>query len=60
VLSKEQAEEIRLKKAIFKSSTNSNKQVFVTLLSSFALSPNENSLSVLDNALDMNSLFEPF
>jgi uncharacterized protein len=59
-LSKEQAEEIQLKKAIFKSSTNSNKQVFVTLLSSFALSPNENSLGALDNFLDMNCLFEPF
>lgn len=59
-LKKEQADEFRLKKAIFKSATGTNKQVFFTLLSTFPLTPNEHSLGAVDQALDMNCLFEPF
>lgn len=58
VLKKDQADDIRLKKAIFKSATGTSKQVFFTMLSTFPLLPNEHSLGILDNALDMNCLFE--
>ena len=58
-LKKEQAEEFRLKKAIFKSVTGTPKQVFFTLLSTFPLTANEHSLGAVDKALDMNCLFEP-
>jgi hypothetical protein len=57
-LSKDQAEEIRVKKAIFKSATTTTKQLFFTLLTTFPLVPNEHSLSVVDSILDMNCLFE--
>ncbi len=60
VLSKEQADDIRLKSAIFKSATGTSKQVFFTLLTTFPLIPNEHSLGTIDKALDMNCLFEPF
>lgn len=60
VLSKAQAADLRLKSAIFKSATGTTKQVFLTLLTSFPLQPNEHSLSVVDKALDMNCLFEGF
>lgn len=59
-LKKEQADEFRLKKAIFKSETATAKQIFFTLLSTFPLTPNEHSLGSVDRALDMNCLFEPF
>jgi hypothetical protein len=60
VLNKEQADSYRLKTAIFKSVAAATKQVFFTLLTTFPLVPNEHSLSVVDKALDMNCLFEPF
>lgn len=60
VLNKDQADDIRLKMAIFKSATATIKQLFFTLLTTFPLTPNEHSLGVVDKALDMNCLFEPF
>ncbi len=58
VLNKGQADDFRMKTAVFKSATATNKQVFFTLLTSFPLLPNEHSLGVVDRALDMNCLFE--
>ncbi len=58
MLKKEQADDIRLKKAIFKSATGTSKQVFFTLLTTFAIVPNEHSLGTIDKALDMDCLFE--
>lgn len=58
VLNKEQAEEIQLKKAIFKSATSTSKQLFFTLLTTFPLVQNEHSLGTIDSTLDMNCLFE--
>lgn len=60
VLKKEQADDIRLKTAIFKTATATNKQIFFTLLTTFPLQPNEHSLGLIDRALDMNCLFEAF
>jgi uncharacterized protein len=58
VLTKEDAENARLKMAIFKSATETTKQLFFTLLTSFPHVANEHSLGVVDRALDMNCLFE--
>jgi uncharacterized protein len=60
VVTKEQADEFRLKTAIFKAATHTNKQVFFTLLTTFPVVPNEQSLGSVDIALDMNCLFEIF
>jgi AAA+ ATPase superfamily predicted ATPase len=60
LMTKEQAAELRMKSAIFKSATSSTKQVFLTMLTTFPLVPNEHSLGTVDMALDMNCLFEPF
>jgi hypothetical protein len=60
LVNKEQADEFRLKTAIFKSATKTTKQVFFTLLTTFPIVPNEQSLSTVDIALDMNCLFEVF
>lgn len=58
VLNKSQADDLRLKTAIFKSATATNKQVFVTLLTTFPLQPNPHSIGVVDNTLDMDCLFQ--
>ena len=60
VVSKELADDFRLKTAIFKTGTRTTKQVFFTLLTTFPLQTNEHSLDTVDVALDMNCLFEPF
>jgi hypothetical protein len=60
VLTKEQAADYRLKTAIFKATTGTTKQLFFTLLTTFPLTVNEYSLGVVDKALDMDCLFEPF
>ncbi len=58
VVNKEQADEFRTKTAIFKTETGTNKQVFLVLLTTFPIIPNEHSLGAVDMALDMNCLFE--
>jgi AAA+ ATPase superfamily predicted ATPase len=55
VLKKDLTEEIRLKKAIFKEATSTNKQLFYTLLAPFLPAQ---SAGVFDRMLDMNCLFE--
>jgi hypothetical protein len=60
VVSKDLADDFRLKTAIFKTGTRTTKQVFFTLLTTFPLQTNEHSLDTVDVALDMNCLFEPF
>jgi len=59
-MSKEQADDARMKVAIFKSATATSKQVFFTLLTTFPLVPNEHSLGTVARALNMDCLFEPF
>jgi hypothetical protein len=59
-VSKEQAALFRLKTAIFKTEAKTPKQVFLTLLTTFPIVPNEHSLGSVDVAIDMNALFEPF
>ncbi len=58
VVNKEDADDFRLKSSIFKTETNTKKQIFFTLLTTFPLTPNEYSLGTVDVALDLNCLFD--
>jgi uncharacterized protein len=58
VLTKEDAENARLKLAIFKSATETTKQLFFNLLTTFPIVQNELSLGLVDKAFDLNCLFD--
>ncbi len=58
-LDKEEAEKLKHKKDVFKLLTKTQKQVFLTLISTFGLNPNIHSVGLIDNTLTMNNLFEP-
>ena len=53
------ATEIRQKVAIFKALTNTPKQIFVTLITTFPLLPNQHSIGLIHQNLTMDVLFEP-
>jgi uncharacterized protein len=59
VLDKETAAQLREKAAIFKSVSQTNKQIFITLISTFGLKPNSHSIGLVHRAFDMSVLFEP-
>jgi hypothetical protein len=59
VLDKEDATQLREKVTIFKSVTQTNKQVFLTLISTFGIKPNTHSIGLVNRSFDMNILFEP-
>jgi uncharacterized protein len=46
------------KVALFKSLTKTKKQVFFTVISTFGIQPNEQSIGAVDNAFSMDILFE--
>jgi len=48
---------LRRKKSIFVHTTKSKKQVIIVLVTTFGLVHNKESLGLIDNVLDMNSLF---
>ena len=58
ILTKEYAGELRTKAAIFKNSTNTRKQVFINLLTTFPLIPNEHSIGLIDQAMTMDVFFQ--
>ncbi|NJN33546.1 MAG: ATPase [Saprospiraceae bacterium] len=58
-MGKEEAENLKYKKDQFKMLTKTSKLVFLTLISTFGLNPNINSIGLVDNDLTMNCLFEP-
>lgn len=59
MLDKEDATQLREKIDIFKSVSQTNKQVFLTLLSTFGIKPNKYSIGLVNLYFDMNILFEP-
>lgn len=59
MLDKEDATQLREKIDIFKSVSQTNKQVFLTLLSTFGIKPNKYSIGLVNRYFDMNILFEP-
>jgi uncharacterized protein len=58
-IDKSEATELREKVALFKRLTKTQKQVFLTLVTTFGIKINEHSLGLIDNDLSMNVLFEP-
>jgi uncharacterized protein len=56
-LSKSYSDELRDKITIFKETTQTHKQVFLNLLTTFGLKQNEHSLGLIDKALTMDALF---
>lgn len=57
VLTKEDADNLRRKKSIFRHVTGTKKQIFIVLITTFGLLKNKHSLGLVDNVLDMNALF---
>ena len=56
-INKSYSEDLREKLTIFKEATQTNKQVFLNLLTTFGLKHNEHSLGLIDKALTMDVLF---
>ncbi|MEY4902605.1 MAG: hypothetical protein RLZZ292_420 [Bacteroidota bacterium] len=59
VLDKDDAAKLREKTATFKTVTQTSKQVFLTLISTFGIKPNTHSVGLVNRSFDMNILFEP-
>jgi uncharacterized protein len=57
VISKEYAMNLRKKIAIFTEATKTKKTVFLTILTTFGLKENENSLGLIQNTLTLENLF---
>jgi uncharacterized protein len=58
-IDKSEATELREKVARFKRLTKTQKQVFLTLVTTFGIKINEQSIGLIDNDLSMSVLFEP-
>ncbi len=52
------ADNLREKKMIFKSTTNTKKQISWVMLSAYGIKPNQHSLGLIDYVLTMDDLFE--
>ncbi len=51
------AQQLRLKREAFKIHSGANKQLFITLISTYGLVPNSHSIGLIDNALSIDNLF---
>ena len=54
---KADAQNIQRKKSIFKFITKTKKQVFVTLITTFGIHQNKNTIGLIDNVLTVDALF---
>lgn len=57
-ITKSYAEQLRNKVAVFKEVTKTNKQVFLTMITSFGIADNKYGQELIDNSLTMDVLFE--
>lgn len=57
-IDKAYAENLRRKRTIFQELTQTRKQIFITLITSFGLVPNQHSIGLIDQDFKMNVLFE--
>ncbi len=57
-LDKASAQNLRRKRAVFIELTKTRKQVFLTLITSFGLIPNQHSIGLIDQDFNMDILFE--
>lgn len=58
-ITKSYAETLREKIRVFQESTQTNKQIFLTMITSFGLKHNQHSLGLIRSDFDMAVLFEP-
>jgi len=58
IITKTYANDLRRKTALFKHYTKTKKQIFLTLISTYGLLPNQHSISVVDRELKLDALFE--
>ena len=58
ILTKKYANTLREKVGIFKQLSGTRKQIFLSLLSIYGLKPNENSVGLIHNSLEVDVLFE--
>lgn len=58
-ISKDYAATLRKKRTIFKNNTQTKKQLFWTILTTFGLDHNEHSLGLVDQVMTMDKLFVP-
>ena len=56
-LTKEYAETLNQKISVFKATTKTNKQIFLTLISAFGLKHNQHSLGLVERVLGLDDLF---
>lgn len=56
-LSADYANTLREKIRVFRDTTQTRKQILLTLITTFGLKPNQHSLGLVDQVLDMNDLF---
>jgi len=59
MLTKNYAKKLRLKRRVFTTISKTKKQIFISLITTFGLSPNKHSIGLIDNSLDIDVLFEP-
>ena len=57
-IDKQYAEELRHKVGVFKEVTKTNKAVFLTLITTMGLTPNDYAQTLVQNSLTMDSLFQ--
>jgi AAA+ ATPase superfamily predicted ATPase len=57
-ISKAYAEQLRKKMAIFRTVSKTKKQLFLTMITTYGILQNKNSLGLVDHALTMEALFE--
>lgn len=57
-LTKEEADKLRQKRRVLQEATKTKKQIFMVLISTFNLIPNQHSIGLIDNVINMNDLFE--
>lgn len=58
IIEKKYADDLRTKIAIFKQSTGTTKAVFLTFITTFGLIQNEHAMSLVQNSLTMDILFQ--
>lgn len=58
VITKAMVTELRKKLALFQAASQTNKQIFMTLIAPFSIIPNQHSVGLLDNTLGMDVFFE--
>jgi len=58
IVTKKYADELRKKNRLFQESSKTKKHLFVTLVTTFGLDYNEDSLGLIDNVVEMGDLFK--